>query len=380
MLTTYYTAGKLPYEKLFPFGTLAQLTEQYRLQVHPLAAVRLAAQDRCVQLSDGTTQVFEKILLSTGAHPFVPPLPKLPAKAVYYMRTPADACRLRERLQRGDVRHAVVIGASMAGVKVAELLVNAGADCLLADLAPQMFPLAALPQVAQEIHRRVEAFGVQLQFGVGLTGVQEAGQGLSVQLGEQTQKTDLLVLCIGTRPNLELLDASEIAIDRGVVVDEQQQTSVHGIYAAGDCCAGNNLQSKQKQVLGLWANAGYQGRAAGYAMAGVPLPYAGTMPHNLTHFMGMDFIGFGNVHAQGELFSYRHPDGAYRLDAVLDNNQPVCVNILDNYAISGAIKNEMMRRFLGAEGPTAPMQRVALLRAGLPLEILERLEGAYEHQ
>ncbi len=375
MLTTYYAGHRLPWEGLFPFGSLKEIARSLGLTLHTSKPVeRLDHTAREVVLADGSRHGFDAALIATGARVFIPPLPHLPKENVYVMRTPADAEALRARLDRGDVRRAVVVGASMVGIKVAELFQRAGARCILADMAPSLFPLAAVPEVGTELGRRVTEKGVELKLGVGLTAIDETPEGLKVAFGSDVLDADVAVLAIGTRPNLDFLDKDAPLVDRGVLVNERMETSVSGIYAAGDCASGYNIQSGSHQVIGLWANAGYQGITAAGAMLGRRVNYPGNLLHNITHFMDMDFIGFGDIRAQGEVLRYEN-DGFF-LYAVRRDGKLVLVNIVDNHIISGVIKNYMTRKFLGSNEPISPMQKVILLRNGLTAPVIELLENA----
>ena len=374
MLTTYYAGHRLPWKGLFPFGTLKGIASSLRLTLHTNSAVeRLDCKERMVRLANGEAFPFDTALISTGARVFVPPIPGLPKNNVYVMRTPNDAQALRDRLDRGDVKRAVVVGASMVGIKVAELFQRAGCACVLADLAPSLVPLAAVPEVGEELGRRVEAKGVELKFGVGLSGIRETGDGLEVSFGEEKLPADAVVLAIGTRPNLDFLDENGPAVDRGVLVNKRMETSIPGVFAAGDCSSGYDIQSGRHQIIGLWANAGYQGVTAAGAMLGQSVSYPGTLLHNITHFMDMDFIGFGDVKAQGEIIRYRNE--GFFLYAIRREGKLALVNIVDNHIISGVIKSFMSRKFLGSCEPISPMQRVILLRNGLNEDIIRLLES-----
>lgn len=373
MLTTYYAGHRLPWDGLFPFGSLEHIARSLRLRVRTgVRVTRLDGPGRVVELADGSREGFDAVLIATGARVFVPPLPHMPGRDVYVMRTPADALALRRRLDRGDVLRSVVVGASMVGIKVAELFQRAGIPCVLADQAPTLFPLAAAPEVGAELGARVEEKGVSLRLGRSLTALEETEGGLAVVLGEERLETDLVVLAIGTRPNLDFLDESGPRTDRGVVVNQRMETSLPGIYAAGDCASALNIQSGRSQIIGLWANAACQGVTAAGAMLGRQVRYPGSMLHNITHFLDMDFIGFGDVKARGRVIRYRR--GGFSLYAVKDGEGLALVNIIDNHIISGVIKNYMTRRFLGHDEPISPMQKVILLRSGLSEQIIGLLE------
>lgn len=374
MLTTYYAGGRLPWEGLFPFGELEDIARTLNLTLHTGRAVkRLDCVRREVELANGSRHGFDTALIATGARAFVPPIPDLPRENVYVMRTPEDAAALRQRLDRGDVKRAVVVGASMAGIKVAELFQRVGIPCVLADLAPSLFPLAAAPEVGAELGRRVEEKGVQLRFGVGLSAIRETAAGLEVVLGGEALEADLAVLTIGTRPNLDFLDGEGPRVEKGVIVDDRMETSAPGVYAAGDCASARNFQTGGHQLIGLWANAGRQGDTAARAMLGREVDYPGSFPHNITHFMDMDFIGFGDVAAKGEVLRHRGKD--FFFYAVQREGKLALVNLVDNHTVSGVIKNYMTRKYLREEETFSPVQRVILLRNGFPEPLIEQLEN-----
>ena len=374
MLTTYYAGGRLPWPGLFPFGSLDAIASALSLTIHTRAAAAgLDGKNRTLLLSDGSRRPFDAILISTGARAFVPALPPLPEGRVCVLRTPADAEILRRALNGGQLRSAVVVGASMAGIKAAELFLDAGIPCTLADLAPTLLPLAAAPPVGAELARRVEAKGVALRLGVPLNGIEATERGVALTLGAQTIPADIAVLAMGTRPNLDFLDPSGPAVDRGVLVDPRMESSLPGIYAAGDCASAPTLPSGRHQPVALWANAGGQGAAAAGAMLGRPVRWPGSLVHNITHFMGMDFVGLGDARAQGETLLVRR--AGLLLYAVRQGPKLALVNLLGSCRISGVVKNYMTRLCLEEEPALSPAQRVILLRAGLDEELIALLEG-----
>ena len=90
MLTTYYAGHRLPWKGLFPFGSLSDIARSLRLTVHTgAAAIHLDTPGKTLYLADGSVHTFDALLISTGARVFLPPLPALPEKNVYVMRTPA---------------------------------------------------------------------------------------------------------------------------------------------------------------------------------------------------------------------------------------------------------------------------------------------------
>lgn len=377
MLTTYYVTGALAYEGMFPFGALDVLQEEYGLIIHrnePVAALDSA--QRKLTLRDGRTAFFDHVVLATGASALVPPIPGVERPGVFCMRTVEDAARLRERLDQG-VRSAVVIGASMVGIKLVELLHKRGISVTLADMAPHIFPTAALPEVAAEIEDRLTAQGISLCFSRPIEAIEGAENGLEVCLGGgQRLPCDIALLCIGTRANTQLADDG-IRVGRGIVVNDRMETSAPGIYAAGDCCEGNNLLTGQTQIIGLWDNAARQGETAGANIAGVQpsASYPGNITHNITHFMDMDFIGLGDIRMQGERRTFPLPGRRGRVDLVVQNGRMVCVNILDQYRISGVLKHFLLKSLTEPGTELRPTALGRLEREQVPHALIDYLEG-----
>ena len=359
MLTTYFVSGKIPRQSLFPFGSLQEIAHKYNAQIHSRTPItHLDVSERSLTWKGGSGR-FSSILLSTGANAIVPPLGAIPGKRILCMRTVSDADHLKAELDRHSVKSILVVGASMVGIKVAELAIQRGLSCTLADTAGTLFPLSAIPSVANEISRRITAQGLSLRLGYGVSNIQEYPDRVDTTFADgSTLSSSLLVLCVGTRPETALARAAGIKINRGIVVDNQMRTSAPGIYAAGDCCEAAELLSHRTQVIGLWSNAGLQGEIAGRCMAGQPAHFWGNISHNITHFMGIDFIGIGDVHAQGQRHTIGTLAGPRYIEAVTATDGTIlCINFLNSYLISGVVKNYMLRRLSGDRAPLPPELR-----------------------
>ena len=378
MLTTYYASNRLCYEGMFPFGDLDTIAAAYRAQIFSNTKVTaLDAETRTLTLADGTARSYDRILLATGARSFTPPIPIECPEAVVSMRTLDDARLLHQILEERELRQAVVIGASMAGIKVAEVLHNNGVHVILADMAPYLFPLAAYPETAARIEQQLTSDGVDLRFQAGLSAVRKGSDmAATVEFADgSTISADLVALCIGTRAATELAVQAGIQVNRGIVVKDTMETSAPGIYAAGDCCEGCNLQSGQSLIIGLWANAAYQGHTAGSNMAGCPSTFQGNILHNITHFFHMDFIGFGDNRIKGENISFENPEKGLWIQGVLQDGKLAGINILGNYRISGILKHHILEVIQYGRHRIADLQRGVLLREGLSEEFLDVLEG-----
>jgi NADPH-dependent 2,4-dienoyl-CoA reductase/sulfur reductase-like enzyme len=354
MLTSYYAGGRIDYRVLFPAGQ----TPWEELGVKVLAGspvTALSVQARTLTNAAGETFAFDKCLIASGASSFVPDFPGHDNREIFVMRTAEDAVALKKRLAERPVKKALVVGASMVGIKLVELFLVAGAKVCLADMASCIFPLSACPECAAVVEERLRGLGVRLRFKAGIERVEDADTG-GVKAwfgdGKEPEEADLILACIGVRPNTAFVKADEVALSRGaILVNERLETSAADVYAAGDCAAGRNLASGAQQVIGLLANARRQGRAAGVNMAGGSAIVDGEILHNITHFCGMDFAGIGNAQTYDEVRQERRENAGegcrYQQSYswyFYKNGVLVGANFIDNLEDLGLVKNELVKQ------------------------------------
>lgn len=376
MLTTYYAGAKIGFEQMFPFGSMEDICRSLNLKLISEPVASVDGEGRRVITADGTARQYDKILIATGASALLPAFIKVEGREVFLMRTVKEAEMLKDYVERHEVRSAAVIGASMVGIKVAELLHHRGIDTWLLDAADRIFPLAAYPDTAEKITAALEAQGLHLQMGVRVGGADPRGV---VFADGSVLPADMVCLCIGTRANTELAANTEVAegqgikINRGIVVNTRMETSVPGIYAAGDCCEGYNLQTGQTMIIGLWANAAAQGQCAGSNMAGVPEEHYGSFPHNITRFFGMTFVGLGDPNQPGERQTFSG-DGV-EVGAVVSDGRIVSMNLLGDCTVSGVLKSILLKRLGQPRGGLSTTQQGLMEKAGLPKEFIAFIGG-----
>ena len=381
MLTTYYVADRIPRDRMFPFGSLAQLEADYQVCLHMQTPVsRVIAADHSLLFADGSVEAFDKILISTGARAVSPRLGQRANGRAFLMRTVSEADALKEMLTHQTVRSATVVGASMVGIKIVELLLQRGVHVSMVDMADRLFPLACMQETADILENDLQTRGIDLYLKHGVDHIEESDSEISTFLTDGKKlTTDLVVLCIGTRANVELVANTEVVenepiqVNRGIVVNNKMQTNIPGIYAAGDCCEGLNVQTGKTMIIGLWANAAAQGETAGCNMAGKNTSYPGSIPNNITHYFDQNFIGIGDPNLPGE--RYVHTDKNGTVAAIHENGKLKCVNILGNYRISGMVKEYLLAQITGSE-ETLTVSDAGLLRAsGVPADFIELLGG-----
>ena len=317
------------------------------------------------------------IIICTGAYAVVPPFARGLERNSYTMRTVEDARTLEHKLNTGEVKSAVVVGAQMVGIKVVELLWKRDIKTILVDMAPRIFPVSACESISEIIQKRLDEKGIEQRYSCGLSTVECTETGIrSTFTDGSSAETDIVVFCSGIRANLPFVDPEEIKLGRAVEVDLQMCTNVPHVYACGDCCEVMDMQTGTNSSIGLWANAREQGRIAAQNILGQWTAYQGNLIHNITHFMDMDFISIGNCNAAGEHIRGENSREGWQVEAILrETGEAECINILDNAKVSGPLKSLFIKRLKAPGAPLSPVQELQLLKSGVPAELIALLDG-----
>lgn len=252
-------------------------------------AVNIDPAKKTVTLDDGTRVSYDALLNATGSKPFVPPIKGL-EKVKYSTFMSLDSAKeIKAQIHEG--MNVLIIGAGLIGLKAAEALDGCGVGLTVVDMADRILPSILDEAAAAKMQRHIESRGVKFMLG---TSAQELTEHSALLTNGEKVDFDLLIVAVGVRPNTELIAEAGGKVERGIICDDTQRTTLEGVYAAGDCTVSHDVSSGTDKILALLPNAYMQGEVAGKNMAGGEAHYEKAIPMNAIGFFGMHIITAGS--------------------------------------------------------------------------------------
>ena len=265
----YFVGGVIEEEDALLLQTPASLHARFKLDVRIATEVtNIDPEAKTVVVKDwqkGEEYVlsYDKLILSPGASPVVPPIPGI--ERALTLRTVEDVEKIADRVD-AKPKSAVVIGGGFIGVEIAENLVHKGISTTVVEAAPQV--LAPLdPEMATLVAKEMRKHGVTLHLGVSAKDVTQT----AVLLSDGTSlDAELVILAIGVRPDTGLAKSAGLTIGArgGIEVDDFNRTSNHDIYAVGDAAEKTDAIDGSATLVPLANLANRHGRVVADHIAG----------------------------------------------------------------------------------------------------------------
>ena len=247
---------------------------------------------------------YDKLVLATGASPFVPPIEGLDMKGVYKLNHPEDALQIKEYLGDTEGGEAVVIGAGLIGLEAADALMKLHMFCSVVEMQNQVLPGMLDEDMAGLLAKKLSDQGIEFYLGTRVLKLEgdEKGGVASVVTDKGTIDAEMVIVAVGVRPNVELARQAEINIGEtgAISVNEYLQTSDPDIYALGDCAETTHRLSGKKVFLPMATYANRQGRVVGDNLAGGKSVFGGVLGTAVLHTMGFNIgrTGLGEKQAR----------------------------------------------------------------------------------
>jgi NADPH-dependent 2,4-dienoyl-CoA reductase/sulfur reductase-like enzyme/rhodanese-related sulfurtransferase len=247
-------------------------------------AVKINREKKTVSVKDlrtGETSElpYDKLVLATGARPFVPRMEGTELQGVHRLYTPHHAKAIKEAVEAGAKKVAIV-GGGLIGIETCGAFVVQGCEVTILEMMPQLVPALLDEEMALVLQKYLIEKGVKLVMGSPVSRILDDGEGrvASVETADGRKvDADIVIVAIGVRPNTEL--AVEAGLDigptRAIAVNEYMQTSDPDIYAGGDCVECTSLVTGEKIFVPMGSTANKHGRVIADNIYGLGTEFPG---------------------------------------------------------------------------------------------------------
>lgn len=239
---------------------------------------------------------YDKLVLSPGSTPLVPPIPGIDGDNIFTLWTIPDTDQIKSYIDEKKPKSAVVVGGGFIGIEMAENLHDLGIDVTIVEMQNQVMAPVDF-EIAQEIHKHIRSKNVDLILEDGVSTFEDAAgkKKITLQSGK-TISTDMVMLSIGVRPNNELAKDADLELnDRGgFVVNEYLQTNDEDIYALGDAIEVVDYVDGTKTMIPLAGPANKQGRIVANNVCGSKEKYKGTQGTSIAKVFDLTVASTGH--------------------------------------------------------------------------------------
>ena len=287
-LISYYLEGKTDIPRMSWRGE--DFFEKNRVAVrHAVTAEKLEPEAKRVILSTGETLGYDALCLCTGSAPFSPRFEGLETvENRFFFTTLSDALALEKTVTKES--RVLIVGAGFIGLKCAEGLRDRAASVTVCDLAAHAMSANLDADCAPILEKHLEANGLRLMLGD--TAVRFEGHTARMKSGKDVD-FDVLVIAVGTRPCVSLAAEAGAAVNKGILTGAGMETSLPGIWAAGDCTETMDVSAGETGLLAVLPNAALQGFCAGANMAGGSETFDKGIKMNSIGFFGLHIMSAG---------------------------------------------------------------------------------------
>jgi NADPH-dependent 2,4-dienoyl-CoA reductase/sulfur reductase-like enzyme len=295
----YFVEGRVREPGDLVVHTAEYFRKERRIDVRTGARVAAISHPRReVALDSGARVAYDKLVIATGARPDTSGIQGVRQPHVFTLHTLDDAVRMRAFLRERQPRRAVVAGGGYIGVEAADALRRNGLEVTLLERSRHLL-LRGDAAFTDAVRKQLEKHGVEVRCDTAVDSI-EAGVVAGVPC-------DMAVVAAGFRPNVELAAEAGIRIGRSgaIATDDRMETSLRGVFAAGDCAEVNHLVTGRPAYIPLGTTANKCGRVAGANAAGGRERFSGIVGTSIVGIFGMGFAaaGFSLDQARAEGFS-----------------------------------------------------------------------------
>lgn len=249
---------------------------------------------------------YDQMVIATGAIPLKPDWPGSGLANIHQLWHPDDALAVRKGIEQGMFKRAVIIGAGLIGMEMAEALHRQKLEVTVVEMKEQVFPALLDSECAEAVSQYARYNGINVLTGEKVERFTGDGVVQTVVTDRRTLPADLVILAVGVRPNAEL--AREAGLVTGgtgaIAVNEYLQTSDPAIYAGGDCVENTHLVSGQKVFAPMGSTANKHGRVIGDNLCGLKVKFRGVLNTAVVRLMDLNIGKVGLTEGEAKQLGY----------------------------------------------------------------------------
>ncbi len=287
---------------------------------------------------------YDKLILATGSLPIIPPIPGRELENVQQVKLYQDAQAVIEKLELGGINHVTVVGSGYIGVELAEAFKRKGKEVALLDIADGCLTGYYDPEFSNLMKQNLIDNGIDCKFGQALEEIKGDKKVEAVKTSNEEFATDMVILCVGFRPNTELGKGKLEQFKNGAyIVNKKQETSFKDVYAIGDCATVYDNAVDGINYIALATNAVRSGIIAAHNACGTAIESIGVQGSNGISIYGLHLISTGLTAEKAAKFGYEVETTSFE-----DNQRPEFMKENDIVKIK-IVYDKKTRRVLGMQ-------------------------------
>lgn len=251
---------------------------------------------------------YDKLVLAMGGAPVEPRLEGAQLKGVFRLNAPDDALAIREAVEQGNVKRAVLIGGGLIGLETAEALVARGIHVTIVEMLDQLLPAMLDWEVAAFLEKYLRGRGLDIRLSQKVTRLEGDGEGIvqRVHTTAEVIEAQMVLLAIGVRPNVQLAKDAGLTLGPtgALAVNDQLQTNDPDIYAGGDCVECTHLLTGQKVFVPLGSTANKHGHVIGDNVTGGQSTFPGILGTTVFKVLDYNLARTGLTETQARRLGY----------------------------------------------------------------------------
>lgn len=287
---------------------------------------------------------YDKLILATGSLPIIPQISGRELENVQQVKLYQDAQAVIEKLKLGGINHVTVVGSGYIGVELAEAFKRKGKEVALLDIADGCLTGYYDPEFSNLMKQNLIDNGIDCKFGQALEEIKGDKKVEAVKTSNEEFATDMVILCVGFRPNTELGKGKLEQFKNGAyIVNKKQETSVKDVYAIGDCATVYDNAVDGINYIALATNAVRSGIIAAHNACGTAIESIGVQGSNGISIYGLHLISTGLTAEKAAKFGYEVETTSFE-----DNQRPEFMKENDIVKIK-IVYDKKTRRVLGMQ-------------------------------